>query len=233
MPGKFNDTTVVIPTYNEAGSIGRLIKLLMGHYQGISIIVCDDGSTDGTLNIVGKTGGRVRLINRKELGRARGLTGSVMDGILAARTRYVVVMDGDMQHPPDMLSKINAMLKSDKFKLVVAVRKQVPEWQLHRRIVSKVLIYLCYVPLAVRGSARCGDIFSGFFGCERGWMSNVIKANRSRYVTEGYKVLYDTLKCMDKHEPIGEVDYVFGTRNEGSSKAGPVHVAALIKSMLK
>ena len=54
MPGQFSDTTVVIPTYNEADSIGILIKLLRKHYAGVSIIVCDDGSTDGTIRIAEK-----------------------------------------------------------------------------------------------------------------------------------------------------------------------------------
>lgn len=232
MPGRFNDTTVVIPTYNEADSIGRLIRLLKKQYPGMCIIVCDDGSGDGTPGIAGRESG-VTVINRGALGRPKGLAGSVIDGVLAAHTRYVVVMDGDLQHPPGALGEIRAALKSGRFRLVVAVRKQIPEWQLHRRIISKALMRICDFALLVRGSARCGDIFSGYFGSDRKWLSSIIKANRGRYVEEGYKVLYDTLKCVERKEPIGEVDYTFAARKDGLSKAGPAHVVALLKSIFR
>ena len=231
MPGKFNDTTVVIPTYNEAGSIGRLIELLRKHYSGINIIVCDDGSIDGTIRIAKKHAATV--IDRRALRRRKGLTGSVIDGILAARTKYVVVMDGDLQHPPGALGEIIAGVKSGKFRIVVAVRKHIPEWEMHRRIISKALMRVCDFALIARRSARCGDIFSGYFGSDRRWLSSVIRSNRSRYVDEGYKVLYDTLKCIGRKEPIGEVGYTFAARRYGSSKAGPMHAAALLKSIFK
>lgn len=232
MRREYSDTTVIIPTYNEVGTIGRLSGMLAKAYPGIRIIVSDDGSTDGTIGLVRRTSGKgVMLLDRKGKGMERGLTGSVVDGILMATTKYVVVMDGDLQHPPEIVEKIRERLAGGRCKLVVGVRERVKDWALYRRLVSKSLIYACYLSLVARNSARCGDVFSGYFGCDRTWISSVIRANRKRYVMYGYKVLYDTLKCMRSDETVCEVGYTFGARKEGASKAGPKQVAALIRSV--
>src|SRR5690625_1096931 len=63
-----SDTLVIVPTYNEAGNIGRLIEQLMQLDQQVDVLVIDDGSPDGTPQVVGekmkKFNGRVYLIER-------------------------------------------------------------------------------------------------------------------------------------------------------------------------
>ncbi len=232
MLNDFSDTTVVIPTYNESNTIGKLVDALLSQYPKISIVVSDDGSVDGTAEMVRSRHHRnVMFIDRHSLGRKRGLTGSVIDGIFASKKKYVVVMDGDFQHPPEAVRSIVSRLRKVDTHIVVAVRKKVGRWSLHRKIISKSLMLACDLSLILRRSARCSDIFSGYFGCDRRWIINLMSRNRSRYVSEGYKVLYDTLKCMHNDEKIGEVGYRFGIRKGGASKAGAAHVLALAKSV--
>ncbi len=89
------------------------------------------------------------------------------------------------------------------------------------------------IVLAATGKETCGDIFSGFFGVDRELFLGVLERNRGRFVKEGYKVLFDFLKCVKRGTlRISEVPYVFRTRKFGSSKAGFPQGMALVKSFV-
>jgi len=231
MKESFEEITVVLPTLNEKETIGKLINTILKNYPKIKIIVADDNSTDGTINIVKRISSKernVRLLERK--GRKKGLTASVIDGIYASKTKYVIVMDADMQHPFEVIKEIKKKF-DEGYNLVVATRASVKNWALHRKIISRLLIYIGYLVLYLEGSARCEDIFSGYFGIKKELFENVYKANKKRFVGEGYKILFDFLKCIkSKDARIAEVPYIFHVRGGGSSKAGLKHGIALFKS---
>ena len=231
MKESFEEITVVLPTLNEKETIGKLINTILKNYPKIKIIVADDNSTDGTINIVKRISSKernVRLLERK--GRKKGLTASVIDGIYASKTKYVIVMDADMQHPFEVIKEIKKKF-DEGYNLVVATRASVKNWALHRKIISRLLIYIGYLVLYLEGSARCEDIFSGYFGIKKELFENIYKANKKRFVGEGYKVLFDLLKCIkSKDARIAEVPYIFHVRGGGSSKAGLKHGIALFKS---
>ena len=79
----------------------------------------------------------------------------------------------------------------------------------------------------------CNDIFSGFFGVDRKVFAGVAQKNRDRFVMEGYKALFDFLKCVRRKTiKIGEVPIVFSARKSGSSKVGIRQGIAAIRSFL-
>ncbi|MDE1811004.1 MAG: glycosyltransferase, partial [Candidatus Micrarchaeota archaeon] len=91
----YSDVTVIVPTLNEGGNITKLIGILTKSYPKISVIVSDDGSKDGTAEYVRKIGRknpRIRLLDRKRE-KIHGLTASVIDAALIAKTDQIVVMD--------------------------------------------------------------------------------------------------------------------------------------------
>ncbi len=227
----YSDFTVVIPTLNEEGNIAMLMERLTAAYSGLSIIVVDDDSEDRTSKIVrdfSKKNRRVTLIERK--GKPRGLTASAAEGIMAAKTKFALVMDADMQHPIGAIKSIAIKLRSGN-DLVIGVRADVKDWALYRKIISKTLITVAYAILIVSGKSRSKDIFSGFFGVDRRLFAQVYSRNRKRFVQGGYKILYDFLKCMrHKEMRIGEVPYSFGHREFGMSKAGFKQGMLLFKS---
>jgi dolichol-phosphate mannosyltransferase len=224
----YSDTTVIIPTINEERNIGRIIDIIKKLYRGISIIVADDGSTDRTCEIARTKGARV-LDRRNE---KKGLSASVIHAATIVKTRYFVVIDGDLQHPPETIKEIVALLRKG-FPVAVGARERVDSrWPLFRRLESKTAMGLGRLKLIGRSYAKT-DLMSGFFGCETGLFNDTHKRHSRRFVPEGFKVLFDFLKCLPQEVKVGEAGYIFGARSEGESKIRGRHVYYYLKSLVK
>ena len=97
--------SIVIPTYNEKDNISKILEMLslaLGNVQ-YEIIFVDDNSPDGTANEVKismRKFSNLHLIHR--IGR-RGLSGAIIEGVLAAKSEIVAVMDCDLQHDESKL----------------------------------------------------------------------------------------------------------------------------------
>ncbi len=101
--------SVVVPAYNEAAGIAATVNSMVASRYGgdIEIIVVDDGSTDGTADIVWKLGlGNVRVITQPNAGKSAALN----RGIGAARHDVLVLVDGDTVFQPDTLIRLTGRL---------------------------------------------------------------------------------------------------------------------------
>lgn len=195
------------------------------------MLVVDDGSTDGTADTVRAFGDdHITFVDRSDE-PIHGLTASVVDGILLTKTEYFVVIDGDMQHPPEKIGEIVDVLRSG-CNLVVGVREAVPGWQWHRRVISDVADILGQVTLRLRGAPKCSDILSGFFGAKTGFVAPYLRKYTYRFEMNGFKILFDLLKMLPGDIRIREVHYVFGERGFGSSKMEISHILSYIKSLV-
>ncbi len=133
---------VVIPTYNEAANIGRLIPQILAQDPRLSVLVVDDNSPDGTADIVRRLpdfDGRVQLLLRE---RKQGLGPAYRAGFqhILAETDHDVVfeMDADFSHDPAALPQfLREIAVSD---LVIGSRYlqgiTVVNWPLSRLILS-------------------------------------------------------------------------------------------------
>lgn len=109
---------IIIPTYNEAGNIGRMIDRLMGLGHPVHVLVVDDGSPDGTAEVVktkqGQYQDKIHLIERE--GKL-GLGTAYVRGFEFALERdyeLIMEMDADFSHrPEDALKLIQAVDKGD------------------------------------------------------------------------------------------------------------------------
>jgi glycosyltransferase involved in cell wall biosynthesis len=101
------DVTVVLPVYDEVGhieaEIERIDTALAGSSYSYEIIVVDDGSTDGTSEVLARLQDRVRLIR---FARNRGSGTARKVGTRAARGRVVVWTDGDMSYPNERIPEL-------------------------------------------------------------------------------------------------------------------------------
>ncbi|MBN2046205.1 MAG: polyprenol monophosphomannose synthase, partial [Anaerolineaceae bacterium] len=111
-------TTVVIPTYNEAENIKRLIPILLDlPVDDLHILVVDDNSTDGTGEILdrfAKDHARVSVLHRPG---KMGLGSAYIQGFQRALKEgadYVIEMDADFSHPPEKVTELlNAVQHHD------------------------------------------------------------------------------------------------------------------------
>ncbi|TCO57289.1 bifunctional polysaccharide deacetylase/glycosyltransferase family 2 protein [Actinocrispum wychmicini] len=103
-PRPVNDpVTVIIPAYNEKEGIEATVRSALASDHPVQVIVVDDGSTDGTADIIERLRlRRVRVIRQRNAGKAAALN----TGLAAARTEYVVLVDGDTLIEPDTVGQL-------------------------------------------------------------------------------------------------------------------------------
>jgi dolichol-phosphate mannosyltransferase len=117
---------VLVPTRNEAGNVGPLVARLGPVLAGLGgeVLFVDD-SDDHTPAVVAAAASAaavpVRLLHRARAERTGGLGGAVQEGLAAATARWTVVMDGDLQHPPERVPELIAAAERGA-DLVVATR---------------------------------------------------------------------------------------------------------------
>ncbi|MGW4063929.1 bifunctional polysaccharide deacetylase/glycosyltransferase family 2 protein [Amycolatopsis sp. NPDC004747] len=96
--------TVIVPAYNEEAGIEATIRsILASDHHPVWVIVVDDGSTDGTADVVARfRSRRVRLIRQRNAGKPAALN----NGLAAARTELVVMVDGDTVLEPGTVGAV-------------------------------------------------------------------------------------------------------------------------------
>ncbi len=111
---------ILIPAYDCAGTIGTVVTGARAH--GLSILVVDDGSQDGTASVAGAAGARV-----VRHGSNRGKGAALRTGMQALATRgftHALTMDGDGQHLPHEIPTLLATASTDPSAVVIGVRRR-------------------------------------------------------------------------------------------------------------
>jgi len=120
--------TIVVPTRHEADNVGPLLEgisaaLLSMAYE---VLFVDDSDDDTPVRIaqaaIRAPARNIRLLHRGKPDRTGGLGGAVVAGFRMATTPWLAVMDGDLQHPPDVLPKLLARAEETGADVVVASR---------------------------------------------------------------------------------------------------------------
>jgi dolichol-phosphate mannosyltransferase len=210
--------SLVIPTFNESKNIEEVVRVLCelldriipGNYE---LIVVDDDSPDFTWVLACKLipdYPQLRVMRRET---ERGLSTAVIRGWQAARGEILGVIDGDLQHPPEILLQLWGEMEKGA-ELAVASRNVegggVSEWSVIRRFLSRgaQVLGLIILPEVI---GRLSDPMSGFFMVRR----NVIFDRPLSPV--GYKILIE-VAARGNIKWISETGYVFRERIAGASK---------------
>ena len=215
------DLTVVVPTRNEAGNISPLVDRLDAALSGQTAeIVFVDDSDDETpqrvLEVADGAGHRVRLIHRPPDERAGGLGSAVLAGFDAADTRWAVVMDGDLQHPPELVPElVRAGCEQDSDVVVASRYRGAGDSSglsgAVRHAVSRSSTTLTKA-LFPRRMHACTDPMSGMFAVR------LDTVDCAALRPNGFKILMEILARSPKLR-VSEVPFAFGERHSGESKA--------------
>jgi dolichol-phosphate mannosyltransferase len=210
--------SLVIPTYKERDNIKNVVTILSqildesipGEYE---LIVVDDDSPDGTWEFAQSLTPEYPQLRVMRRQNERGLSSAVIRGWQAARGRILGVIDGDLQHPPEVLTQLLRVI-SEGADLAVASRHVegggVSSWSFVRRMLSRGAQLLGLVILP-RVLGRVSDPMSGYFMVRRSSLAGVTLN------PVGYKILLEVIG-RGKVGSIAEVGYVFCERKQGESK---------------
>ena len=118
--------SIVIPVFQEGAHLAEVVAEVGNHAratgESYELILVDDGSSDGTWAVIGNAIARHPELRALRLSRNFGKEAAVSAGLDAALGRAVVVMDGDLQHPPELLPQMVALWKAGGVDLVEAVK---------------------------------------------------------------------------------------------------------------
>ncbi len=226
------DTTcVILPTRNEQANIAEVLRRIDALDVCDEVVIVDD-SDDDTAEVAKAAADDLRLEvlvrHRRGAERHGGLGSAIVDGMHRTEAERIVVMDADLQHPPERIPDLLASLASTD--LAIASRfnwdNVVAGLTPLRRIGSRAAGALAFrvLPGAVKDVT---DPMSGFFAFRR----SAIDVDRLEPL--GYKILLEILGTHPRLVVV-EVPFAFGSRAAGQSKAGVVeglrylrHVAGL------
>ena len=211
---------IIIPTYNEIENIEKMLRKVMSLEDGFHVLIIDDGSPDGTAQVVKKLmeefSGRIFIIERagkQGLGTAyiTGFNWSLEHGY-----DYIFEMDADFSHNPDDLPRLYRACSEDGADLAIGSRYcngiSVINWPIGRVIMSY------YASVYVRTVLRMKvyDCTAGF-KCYRRQVLDAIDFDRIRMRGYGFQIemKYNAYKLGFK---IKEVPIIFVDRTEGVSK---------------
>ncbi|MCR2808158.1 MULTISPECIES: glycosyltransferase [unclassified Microbacterium] len=212
------ELSIIVPTYNEAPNVAELVRRVTAETAGIDAeIIFVDDSTDATPDVVREVAASaalpVRLIHRER--RTGGLGGAVMAGLAAAEADACLVMDGDLQHPPEEIGAIHDRFLRGDADVVVASRyagdgTSAGLADRTRVLVSKTATALtrAMFPIRLRGVS---DPMTGFFLIDR----RAVDAEALR--PRGFKILLEILARQNLR--VAEVPFDFAGRHAGESKA--------------
>ena len=211
--------TILVPTRNEAENVEPLLGRLSAKVEPDTVVLFVDDSDDDTPHVIQAARERgfgsldVRLLHRSGAQRTGGLGGAVLAGLERTDTQWVCVMDGDLQHPPEVVPRLLDAARTAHADLVVASRYMAgggnEGLSAVRTAVSwgSTVLAKAMFPYRLRGIR---DPMSGFFLFRP-------EALTAMMTPRGFKIL---LEIAVRHPNLVrcEVPFVFLERVSGASK---------------
>ena len=215
-----NKTLIIIPTYNEAGNIQKMIHALVGLREEVDVLVVDDGSPDGTAQIVKDQKviypGRIHLMVREG---KQGLGTAYIAGFKYALDygyEYVVEMDADFSHDPQDVPRLINEVKKGTADLGIGSRYcdgiSIINWPLSRLILS----YGANIYARTITGMPILDTTAGFKCIHRNVIENI---SLDRVKSNGYAFQIELhFRAWKAGFKLKEISIIFREREEGVSK---------------
>jgi len=227
--------SVLLPTYNERDNLPIIVWLLVKYFTeadiDFEIIVIDDGSPDGTLDVakqLEKIYGSDRIVLRPRA-KKLGLGTAYIHGIKHATGNYIVIMDADLSHHPKFIPEFIKKQKEGDFDLVSGTRYAgdggVNGWDLKRKVISRGANFVTQVLLRPGASDLTGSF--------RLYKKDVLEKLVAVTVSKGYVFQMEMIvRARQQGFSIGEVPITFVDRVYGESKLGGNEIFGFVKGLL-
>ena len=221
--------TIVIPVYNEAKNLKILVPKVFKQLRKkkFELIIVDDNSNDETSEILEKYHKKNfhHIIRRSK----RDLSKSCILGFTKAKFKYIIVMDGDLQHKPSDINKILHAFSKYSPDIVVGTRDlfkpKKHNLNFFRLFASRMLILTVNLLLGNKTS----DPMSGFFMFKK----SLFEKSQKKMIKKGYKILLDILYVQNQKIKVVDVEINFDSRKKGASKMSYKILFNLISMILK
>jgi dolichol-phosphate mannosyltransferase len=223
-------TVVVIPTYNEIGSIAGVTQRVLAAEADIEVLIVDDNSPDGTGRLADDLAAddiRIHVMHRTE---KNGLGAAYAAGFRWALQRdydFVVEMDADGSHQPEELPRLTALLRGGA-DMAIGTRwipgGVIKNWPAYRKLISRSGTAYARIML----QSKLHDLTSGY----RGFRADSLRAIDFGTVnSQGYCFQIELAWMFERSGgTIGEFPITFIEREEGVSKMSTgIVVEALAK----
>ncbi len=214
-----SDSIVIIPTYNEKENIEKIIRKVFSLHDIFHILIIDDGSPDGTAEIVkylqGEFAGKLYI---EERASKQGLGTAYIHGfkwVLERDYQFIFEMDADFSHNPEDLLQLKATCKNGA-ELAIGSRYikgvNVVNWPIQRVMMS----YFASVYVRLVTGINIQDTTAGF-KCYRRLVLETIRLDKIKFV--GYAFQIEMKFTAIKHGfKVVEIPIIFTDRTEGKSK---------------
>ena len=214
------ELSIVIPILNEAKNINQLIPEINKikkkiNLNRLEVLLIDDNSHDNIKNVVTRLKKKysyLKLFIRKN--KKKDLSKSCIEGFNKAKYMNILVMDGDLQHPPQYIEKMYNVFINQKCDFVVGSRDLLKRKNYGlskiRRLFSIILILIINFLLG----NKTKDPMSGFFIFKK----KIYTSNKKNLFSSGYKILSDLIYSSERNLKIKDVTIRFDRRISGKSK---------------
>jgi dolichol-phosphate mannosyltransferase len=218
------DLTVVLPTLNEEGALTQVLPRLKATFAKLGVnaelLVVDGRSTDKTVAVA--EGGGARVLLQK----GKGLGGALREGLCAADSPWVAVVDADGSHPPEILA---AMWASRGTHDLVIASRYVPGGSAVmgpvRQVLSRSLNFVARVVLGL----PVRDSSGGF----RLYRSELVRAACADSAANDFTVQQELLVAiLSRGGKVLEIPFRYEPRLDGASKASALRLAPAYLRML-
>ncbi|OAD62723.1 putative dolichol-phosphate mannosyltransferase [Eufriesea mexicana] len=227
--------SILLPTYNEVENLPIIVWLIVKYMDeselDYEIIVIDDGSPDGTLDMAKQLqnvyGENKIVLKPRE--KKLGLGTAYMHGIKHATGNFIVIMDSDLSHHPKFIPKMIEQQRYLDLDIVSGTRYAhgggVYGWDFKRKLISRGANFLTQLLLRPGASDLTGSF--------RLYKKDVLEKLIQSCISKGYVFQMEMIvRARQFKYTIGEVPITFIDRIYGESKLGSSEIIQFAKGLL-
>ena len=128
------DVGIVIPAYNEGAALANVLSNVLNHIPQMRVYVIDDGSSDNTSSVAGQYDVNL-IVHEENRGKGEALK-SGFSRAAADGCDYLITLDGDGQHDPEIIPEFLRMAEAEEADIVIGCRDFNPKIMPWDRIFS-------------------------------------------------------------------------------------------------